>query len=61
MGIYYLNIVNNEVTKMKKERKKNPVARFMNDFNKPATHKDRTKYSRKAKHKARTEPFFVAA
>ena len=47
---------------MKKKRTKNPVARFMNDFNKPATHQDKTKYSRKAKHtKAPQEPFLMAA
>lgn len=45
----------------KKTKTRNPVARFMNDFNKPATHRDQTKYSRKAKHKARPEPFFVVA
>ena len=28
----------------------NPVAKHINRFNKPATHRDRTKYSRKEKH-----------
>jgi hypothetical protein len=46
---------------VKKKRTKNPVARFMNDFNKPATHRDKTKYSRKAKHtKAPSEPFLMS-
>lgn len=30
--------------------KNNPVAKHINRFNKPATYKDKTKYSRKEKH-----------
>ena len=46
----------------KKTKNRNPVARFINDFNKPATHRDKTKYSRKTKHtKAPNEPFLMAA
>jgi len=29
--------------------RKNPVARVLNKINRPQTHRDRTKYSRKAK------------
>lgn len=32
----------------KKRRIKNPVARNMEEFNRPATHKDKTKYNRKS-------------
>jgi hypothetical protein len=32
-------------------RRKNPVARVMNDYNRPKTERDRTKYSRKAKYR----------
>jgi len=32
-------------------RRKNPVARVFNSVNRPATHKDKTKYSRKTKYK----------
>jgi len=34
---------------MKKNTRRNPVARFAGKFNKAVTHKDRTKYSRKDK------------
>ena len=33
------------------QMKKNPVKKYMEVFNKPSTHKDKTKYSRKNKHK----------
>ncbi len=33
----------------KKRRVKNPVARNMEEFNRPATHRDKTKYRRKNK------------
>jgi hypothetical protein len=33
--------------------RKNPVARTMNTFNKPQTHRDRTQYKRKAKYAER--------
>lgn len=36
-------------TEMKKIR--NPVARHMEKFNRPATYRDRTKYTRKRKYK----------
>ena len=36
--------------KKRKAKKRNPVAKFMERFNKPKTHRDKTKYSRKQKH-----------
>ncbi len=47
----------------KKRRIKNPVARVMNEFNKPATHRDKTKYKRKDKYngkKGSQDPFLLA-
>ncbi len=41
------------MSKRKKPKRRSPVARYMNEFNKPATHRDRTKYRRKDKHKGR--------
>ena len=32
-------------------RRRNPVAKFMNRVSRPATHSDRTKYKRNAKHR----------
>jgi hypothetical protein len=32
-------------------RRKNPVARVLNQVNRPATHKDKTKYNRKPKYR----------
>lgn len=32
-------------------KKKNPVAKFINQVNRPVTHKDRTKYTRKKRRK----------
>lgn len=44
-----------------KKRHKNPVARVINQYNKPATHRDRTKYYKKDKHKGRKfDPYFLA-
>lgn len=37
--------------KTKAPKVNNFVAKHMNTFNKPATHRDRTKYTRKNKHK----------
>lgn len=44
-----------------KKRNKNPVAKFMNQVNKSATHRDKTKYFRKEKHKGRKDPFLLTA
>lgn len=47
---------------MEKRNKKNPVAKFMNTVNKSATHRDKTKYFRKEKHKkGRKDPYLLAA
>ena len=46
---------------MEKRNKKNPVAKFMNTLNKSATHRDKTKYYRKDKHKDRKDPYLFAA
>lgn len=35
----------------KKVKRRNPVHHFMNQVSKPKTERDRTKYSRKKKHK----------
>lgn len=35
----------------KKVKQKNPVARVLNKVNKNAVHRDKTKYTRKKKHK----------
>jgi hypothetical protein len=35
----------------KNHRRKNPVARVLNQVNRPQTHRDRTKYTRKAKYR----------
>ena len=35
----------------KNHRRKNPVSRVMNTFNKPKTERDRTRYTRKAKYR----------
>lgn len=32
-------------------RRKNPVARVLNQFNRPQTHRDRTKYKRSEKYR----------
>lgn len=43
---------------MSKRNKANPVAKYMEAFNRPATHRDRTKYTRKAKHnKGQNAPY----
>ncbi len=34
-------------------RKRNPVAKFMDKVNRPSTHKDKSKYTRKEKHKGK--------
>jgi len=36
-------------------RRRNPVAKFMNAVARPQTHRDRTQYKRKAKHRQRTD------
>ena len=36
---------------MKKKPRKNPVAKYMEDFNRPTTHRDKTKYTRKGRKK----------
>jgi len=36
---------------------RNYVAKHMNKVNRPATHKDKTKYNRKLKHRTKHEPF----
>lgn len=42
--------------------RRNPVAKFAGKFNKAQTHRDRTKYYRKDKHKkGRTDPFCLGA
>ena len=46
--------------KKKLRRIKNPVARCMELVNKPATHKDKTKYNRKDE-KGKESPFYLAA
>lgn len=38
-----------------KRRKGNPVAKHMEKFNRPVTHRDRTKYKRKEKHRGSIE------
>jgi len=43
----------------KKRRIKNPVAKNMEEFNRPATHRDRTKYNRKDKNKGSQDPYFL--
>ena len=46
------------------KKTKNPVAKFMNQFNKPATQRDKTKYFRKEKHKKgrnKADPYFLQA
>jgi hypothetical protein len=39
------------VSNGKSFRRGNPVARNINEFNKPKTHRDRTKYRRNPKHR----------
>lgn len=48
-----------KIHKQKTRRVKNPVARVLDEFNKPATHRDKTKYSRKDK-KGSQDPFYLA-
>lgn len=46
----------------KKRRIKNPVARTMETYNRPATHKDKTKYNKKDKsYKKDLGPFSLSA
>lgn len=40
-------------SKSKKRSEKNPVAKYLNKFNKAATHRDRTKFNKKRKHKGK--------
>jgi hypothetical protein len=48
------------ITMSNKTERRNPVARHGRRFNRAAVHRDRTRYTRKAKHKSR-EPFAVPA
>jgi hypothetical protein len=51
-------------SKKKKLKKRNPVAKNMNKFNKPATHKDKKNtYQRNSKHKKadNQSAFFIAS
>jgi hypothetical protein len=51
-------------SKKKKPKERNPVAKNMNKFNKPATHKDKKNdYKRHSKHKKadKQSAFFVAS
>ena len=43
----------------KKRRTKNPVAKNMEAFNRPSTHRDKTKYNRKNK-KGSVDPFSLS-
>ena len=47
--------------KCKKKRSKNPVAKFMNKLNRPATHKNKNKYNKKRKHKGKGYDLSIAA
>ncbi|BDR25856.1 hypothetical protein MIJ3_00032 [Pseudomonas phage vB_PaeM_MIJ3] len=45
--------------KKKNPIERNPVAHHVNTFNKPKVEKDKTKYSRKQKHRTRNSPDFL--
>lgn len=49
------------MSKQKKRKGKNPVARVINEFNRPATHRDRKNdYKRNEKHKGQgKDPYFL--
>lgn len=47
-------------SKREKPARRNPVAKFVNQFNRATPHRDRTKYRRQEKHKGQ-EPFAVVA
>lgn len=44
---------------MKENKRRSPVAKHMEQFNKPKTFRDRTKYTRKSKHKKGDSPFLM--